>query len=977
MNMMMKLWAKCTMTVALLLLLLCFSEDSSAMYPSVKNFSRIESNAGTQSWDIIQYANNWMYFANNKGLLEYDGFHWSTYPIPNYTNVRSLFYDEPEDKIYAGAFNEFGYYARNSRGLLQYHSYVQLVDSAERNFNEIWRIRKIHDTMFFQSDREIFRMQNEKISKIHYPHKIEYSEVIHNVLFVASVEDGIATLNGDLFFPLSQGEILKGKKVCAILSINPQQILFVTAMHGLFIYNGNTIQPYLTDIDAFLKQNQVFCANICGSKVAFGTVRNGVVIKNLKNGETIYSNVNSGLQNNTVLSLAFDKQENLWLGLDKGIDYVMINSPMYNLFSDDRLFGSGYASMVHGNQLYLGTNQGLYRMPFPIKTSPEPFKMQIVDRIIGQVWSLSEIQNTLFCGADRGGFILNNGVAEQIPQINGTWKFLELKKHPNYILGSSYSGFFLLKKENNRWKFLHTMNGFDESGGMFEEDTAGNIWFCHWMKGIYKLRFSPDLQSFESEHFGIEKGLYTNHNNVLVNIDNEIIVSSDGGFFHYNPSSNQLEHSGKYEKIFGIHPHSLRITQMPSGDIWCVSPDYFTIAHRQKEKNYAIQQYAFFSYLKNNLIFGFENFNPIDSSTILISTENGFSCVDMLLAKTKNNQPTSFKVMIQKVFLTNDKDSLVAGFLPKQDKIPSFHHKHNSIRFEFIAPEYRDERTITYSYRLENYDSDWSTYSAIGTKEYTKLPKGTYIFHVRAHNSLESEEAETIYRFTILPPWYESTFFIILYILLLVGAIILLIMYINKKSKEGAREMKIQKEKEMQEKEKIFQAVAKEKEKEIVALKNQKLQYELRHKSQELANSTMNVIRKNEILLELNNSIEKVYEEMEKADALDSIHNTKKRLKKMQQEIKQNIERDDHWKKFEENFDMIYENYLKRLKEQYPSLSKSDLKLCAYLKMGLSSKDMAPLLNVSYRSVEMCRYRIRQKLDLDREVNLTDFLQKY
>jgi DNA-binding CsgD family transcriptional regulator len=97
----------------------------------------------------------------------------------------------------------------------------------------------------------------------------------------------------------------------------------------------------------------------------------------------------------------------------------------------------------------------------------------------------------------------------------------------------------------------------------------------------------------------------------------------------------------------------------------------------------------------------------------------------------------------------------------------------------------------------------------------------------------------------------------------------------------------------------------------------------------------------------------------------------------MERNIKQNIEQDKNWKRFEENFDLVYENYLKRLGESYPELNMSDKKICAYIKMDLSSKDMAPLLNMSVRSIETNRYRIRQKLSLGRDVNLSDFLQKF
>jgi ligand-binding sensor domain-containing protein/DNA-binding CsgD family transcriptional regulator len=947
-----------------------------AIYPSVHNFSRKESDAGTQNWDIIQHQNNWLYFANNNGLLEYDGYHWNIYPIANYTNVRSLYYDENEDKIYAGAFNEFGYYSRDNCGLLKYHSLMNLLPPEDMNFNEVWNIQQNSEFLFFQSEKVVFRMKGDRIKKLNFPHKIECSGLVHEILIISTLEDGILALNGDLFIPLPDGELLKDKKVCAILPFNEQDILFVTELNGIFLYNGRNIIPYKTDIDAFLCENQVFCAGINDSKLAFGTVRNGVVIKDLNIGENIYANVNSGLQNNTILSMAFDKQRNLWLGLDKGIDYVMINSPIYDLFGNSRTYGTGYCSIVKNNQLYLGTNQGLYMTSFPIPTSPEPFRMQSINRIAGQVWSLKEIDHTLFCGTDRGTFIINKDKAEQIPHIDGTWKFIGLQSHPGYILGSSYKGFFLLKKENNRWIYSHIVKGFDEYGGMFEEDMDGNIWFCHWMKGVYKLTFNSGLDRFSVEMYNEDKGLYTNRNNVLVKIDNEIIISSDGGFFKYNSPKEKLEHAEEYEHLFGFHPYSLRLTEMPSGDIWCVSPDYFAVAYKQSDGSFRVDTSSF-SYLKNKLIIGFENFYSIDNFKTLVSTEDGFSWLDINMAQTTENALPPFQVAVKNVFITNEKDSLVGSFQLNSKEILQFEYKYNSIRFEFVAPEYRDEQAVGYSYILENYDTDWSTYSGSNTKEYTKLPKGTYTFRVKARNLLEAETAETTYKFTILPPWYETTPFIVFYVIVLMAALVLLFLYVKKKSKEGARKMEIQKEKEIQEQKEIFKADAKEKEQEIISLKNQKLQYELRHKSQELANSTMNVIRKNEILLELNSNIEKVYSEIGHSETSNTIAAIKKRLKNMQQEIKQNIERDDNWKKFAENFDIIYENYLKRLKEQFPSLSKSDLKLCAYLKMGLSSKDIAPLLNMSFRSVEMSRYRLRKKMNLNRENNLTDYLQNF
>jgi len=960
--------------IILSFIVIFFSTDLPASYPTVRNYYKKEMNSGTQNWDMFQHQNNWMYFANNNGLLEFDGYRWNIYSIGNYTDIRSLYYDEPDNKIYAGAYNEFGYYSRDERGLLNYRSLTSLIDSTERDFSEIWHIDRVDENLFFQSNKEVFRYSAGQIKRIKFAGKIEYSKALYDMFIVSGITEGVFFLNGDIFISLPGTEILKGKKVCSILPFKENEILFVTDFHGLFLYDGTKTTPYKTDIDDFLRENQVFCAALKNNKLALGTVREGLVVKDLVTNENIYANVYSGLQNNTVLSIFFDNVENLWLGLDKGISYVMINSPIYDLFGNNQLYGAGYSSIIIDNYLYLGTNQGLYTTSYPIAPSPAPLKVELANQMSGQVWSLKKIDNTLFCGTDHGTFIIKGNSSRQIPGIPGTWNFQELKSHPGYILGSSYSGFFMLKKENNTWKFSHWVKGFPDSGGLFEEDKSGNIWFAHWIKGIFKLTFNGDLDCFSAELFDTSKGFYVNTNNVLFKIDDEILFSSDGGFFRHNPQTNRIEHAEEYEKLFGQYPYSLHLFEMPSGDIFCISQSSIRVALIQPDKTYKVDATSF-EVLKNKLIPGFENFNAIDSSNVLVSTEDGFSRLNLEKAPMYESTKYPFKVAIKNIYFTNGKDSLACGVQDVECKnIPKFNYSNNSVRFEFVAPEFRYDQAVLYSYRMDNYDSDWSLFSLSNTKEYTRLPKGDYTFKVRAKNMLESETVEASYKFTILPPWYESTTAYTLYLLLSAFLLYLLILLERKHSEKGVQKMKIQKEKEIHEKETFFKAETKEKEKEIIALKNQKLQYELRHKSQELASSTMNVIRKNEILLDIGHKIEKIASGL--ADTEDYLP-TKKHLQRIQQDVKLNIERDDNWKKFEENFDMIYENYLKRLKEKYPSLTVNDKKLCAYLKMGLSSKEIAPLLDMSFRSVEMSRYRLRKKINLSRDENLTDFLQNF
>ena len=148
----------------------------------------------------------------------------------------------------------------------------------------------------------------------------------------------------------------------------------------------------------------------------------------------------------------------------------------------------------------------------------------------------------------------------------------------------------------------------------------------------------------------------------------------------------------------------------------------------------------------------------------------------------------------------------------------------------------------------------------------------------------------------------------------------------------------------------------------------------LHEKADDLAASTMNLQRKNELLQRISVDIDKTIESEKRGEPSEM---RLKRLRALSELVRENIVHDNDWQKFQVNFDLVYDDFLKRLSEEHPSLSLSDKRICAYIRMDLSSKDIAPLLGMTVRSVEMTRYRIRQKLGLTREDNLTAFLQKF
>ena len=956
----------------LIFILIAITAD--AVHPVVRNFSRRDYRSGTQNWAISQDNNNVMYFANNSGLLVFDGKNWKTIPIRFGTNVRSIIFDG-NDRIYASTFNEFGYFAKsNSTGNVEYYSLSEPLQIKHAGSNELYNIHIDNNFVYFQGESTICKYDGEKAEIIDFSHKIETSAIVHHNLFVAGQNAGLFMLTGNMFVRISGSEILTGKKIVSLLPFEGSKVLIVTAFDGVYEYDGLTIVPFITGIENFLKTNQVFCAVTNGDKIVFGTVQRGIAIKSLRDDEIMFVNTFTGLQNNTVLSMSFDKLDNLWLGLDNGIDYVLLNMPFTNIFGTNNLYGSGYTSHIRKNQIYFGTNQGLYVSDYPLPNRPEPIELKLIRGMEGQVWCLKEIDNTLFCGDDLGAFIIHPDRVERIEGLPGVWNFIPLKQKPGYILGCSYQGLFMLKKEQQRWRFSHYLRGdFKESSPMFAEDEDGSIWLSHWQNGLFRLYLNETLDSITRVVlYNEDKGLPANTNNTFFSVNNEIIFSSERGFFSLDKKTDRMVENEQWNNLFSSVPSYMRLHESPQGDVWCVSGSFVGLARKNKEGGYSIDSLSY-RLLQDKILIGFEHFNYIDNHRAILNTEDGFTRVDTRHQSAINS---TFKVLFNSITAINNRSSksLTRINVVNFDTHQAFNSNFNTIRFTFNAPEYRDDGLIEYSCILENYEQNWSDFGPETIKEYNKLPRGEYVFRVRARDLLDFNETETLFRFRILPAWYESTGAFVVYLFLLTIIIVALIMFVNYRSKRGAARMKEIKEKELQEQKKIFDEETQAKKREIKELKNQQLQYELRHKSQELASSTMNLIRKNEMLLEIVEILNKTTEDIRKNNDSGTIIT---RLSRVERSIRQNIENDNNWKRFEENFDLVYENYLKRLGESYPELNVTDKKICAYIKMDLSSKDMAPLLNMSVRSIETNRYRIRKKMDLSRDVNLSDYLQKF
>jgi len=278
-------------------------------------------------------------------------------------------------------------------------------------------------------------------------------------------------------------------------------------------------------------------------------------------------------------------------------------------------------------------------------------------------------------------------------------------------------------------------------------------------------------------------------------------------------------------------------------------------------------------------------------------------------------------------------------------------------------PYYRQAK-IKYQYYLGGYSRQWSDWTTQSQKEFTNLSQGTYKFSVRAKINDENVSPETVFTFTILSPWYAAKIAVFGYLLLAVLVFYIVRYYYNLKLQ---RHQQVIHDKLDREKEEFLKQEAIASEQQIVKIKNEQLQADLASKSRELANSAMNIVYKNELLQKISEEITHLKDSSGKQLSEDQ-------LRRIQKVIHEGMNDERDWNVFESSFNEAHENFFKKLKSGHPDLVPNDLKLCAYLRMNMSSKEMASLLNISLRGVEIRRYRLRKKLNLEHDKNLVEFL---
>jgi len=943
------------------------------LIPEIINFSKKIYESGNQNRGIDQDRRGLLYFANDDGLLVFDGTYWRTYRLPNRSIVRSLVVDG--DRIYVGGQQEIGYFYFDPRGVLTYQSLRPLIPAGETDFTDVWHVLCFQHDVFFQSNKRVFRFHDGKITAFR---SINWSFIgaYGDWLIAQEYEHGLMRFVDGGWRPMATADNFSRDKVAvrSVTGFGADRVFLTTVKAGVFIMDKGVVTrwepPALVGIARdFINHSMA----IDDSLIAIGTRLGGYYIINTRGEIVQHISKLQGLQSNNVNHVYVDKEKNLWLALNNGIDLVLFNSSITHITPDNDNKSPGYSAAVFNDRLYIGTGVGLYDIPIPAgyDLGRTPGSFRLVPNGNGLIWGLSVVNGQLLMGRNDGAYMVGRDSCVPLDQSTGFWSFQPLTSEQPCprIIGGAYNGVNVYNYAGSSFVNPRRHTSFESAKNIVVKDS--DIWVAHPYQGLYKISFNDTGAPVAKAYKDVGHILSSGHSH-LFKIRDTIVLVTGKGIFSYDPRTRDFKPSAFFTGLFG----SLAVSYLredAQGNIWFIAEKRPGVIDFSSAGRPVLHWFPEL----NNLVLGNDEefIYPINKNNVLLAGEVGFYRLDYGRYRATHQR---MKVLLRGITASHKRDSvLFGGYLADSGWVPAdrysfdpkISHKWNSLHFEFSTPYF--STTVEYSCRLKGYEREWTPWSKKTERTFTNLSAGDYVFEVRARNSTGFVSAVSQFGFSISPPWYNSYPAWAGYVLL---AIALMYFFYKRQQRkyiiQHADRLRKQREKFAEEQRRVqyqHQLEIEKNEKEIIRLKNVKLEAEAEHNEAQLASNTMNLLQKRELLNKIKDEIIRAQEEAEPDRRAKNI----RRIIKI---INDELEVADDWERFSVYFDKANNDFLRTLKDRFPLLTPTDLKICAYLRLNLSTKAIADLLNLSTRGVESSRYRLRKKLNLEGETSLGDFL---
>lgn len=736
--------------------------------PFVTNFTPKEYSAGAQNWAAIQDERGILYFANQRGVLQYDGIEWNLIPVLDNRTVFKLAVGD-SNKIWCGTQNDFGYLSVKPNGEYYYVSSANLIPDSVKPIGKVRWMYSIGDTMFFQSSKLLVRKFKDDI-KIWKAETVFYRQhVINNVLHIYESKKGLEVIKNDSLILVSDPPLSPSDTPTSIFNYGEKQLFISTWKNGLFKETEGQLEKFVTEIDDELKSNPVIDAELISPNMFILAGFNGGSYLIDTSGNLLRKfDKKSGLINELCNRILVDRSKSIWLCNNYGITRIEPFSPFTFYGEEEGLTGNLVDMVRFKNNLFVATDNKLYKL------NKDETKFTTIPNT-ELCWDLLPLNEDLLAASNYGVYVIKNNSSDLlILNQKKAFTLHQSKYDSNKVYVGTNEGVEIIEKVSGFWRHRNKFQEINDEIRDIEETADGDLWICTFGSGI--IKYKKERETIKT--YGLEHGLQD------LKFYKAAILKGEPYF--YSAESAVLKYDPRTEKfypdtnIFNGKDHISRLIVDDEDNIWLqkVTDKKRKIVHGVLNEN---GDYEFIDTI-------FSRISYYNTKTIYPG-KNGITWIghQFGLIKYYNNGyniPKPFNALISNI---RYKDSTVYSLNGNSSLTLKFPYENNNVRFEFSLPSFENREAIEFQYFLDNYEDEWSQWSSENQKDYTNLFEGEYTFYVRGKDIYNqvSEKAEVIFK--VMPPWYRSSSAYISY-LFLFGLIVFAVdrirtSQINKKNK--------------------------------------------------------------------------------------------------------------------------------------------------------------------------------------------------
>lgn len=903
--------------------------------PFFRNFSPLDYNSMSQNWSLAQDSRGYVYVGNNSCLLRFNGSGWDKFfPFGGKTDaiVRSIYYDNEYDRLYVGTFKEFGYIEYDEYGSMQYTSLFEKSGIKAGDNDEIWYITRmgnhvyfIYFTCYYEYDLESGMIKRTDAGTSYY-----YS--LDGYLHMAPQSGPVRRHSGfSLSYELVPQEHA-AENYLKVFAGADNSKLAVSAREGLFaVKDGSTVR-----IDALgrawgVANRAIQCKD---GVIVVGFISSGVYAFSPDGKLLWHINSEKGLIDNTVLALMEDSCGNIWCALDKGLAVIYRGRDSMISLADSNV-GKPTASLLYGNELFVGSNQGLTifdldseRMTLSRKATYFPDQ---------QIWSLYERDGCVFVGENGNSYIYKDDRVSRVSNAPGgvTPCPLNLRDGRDVLVQGSFTLLYLYENKGGEWRFRNTVKGFMRPARRLEVDYLGNIWVEHMYRDIYKVVLTEDGSEVESET------VYPLEGGKICKMAGRVLLHNADGFYCYDDSNAEIKQFDVLNEALGAYKVCDRVIGAGGDRYWLVK-DNSAILVKFHGDDVRILDKVDCNDLGVNMTEQFESILTLDGDRYLFSVEDTFLLHDL------TNEGDDALYADTPVMIVSGISGYHKGTMHRLSLADGKYTLPNNSSIQIsLAVNCTRHHDIHAWYELESFDYEPHPLGRSMAASYQRLQRGNYIFHAWVEDGIGHAVAEISIPIVVKPSFFASWPAFLIYLLLASLLALIMVNYVRSVMKKQYRRLEA------------------EKEKEIITLRNEQLEESVLLKSKELATYSLIESRRNQVL-------QRLKEELGRMRSGKNLSMADYRL--LLSIIEEGEFSENNWDKFYTNFDLIHQSFFRTLRQKHPDLTSNDLRICAYLRLNMSTKELADVMGVTLKGAEAAKYRLRKKLGVNSATPLHEYL---